>query len=203
MLTKHTHGLYSTKVKCNIGELATTCDTMYKFIGSTFAKTDTFNGNSTLLTKLYTRYNFLMYPLPGVHELYRNIRDVFNNSYYEYFGYENNRPHFIQCWLNYYWRGDFIDWHGHWPSEYNAWHGFFCVNVEPQSSTLYKWKDSEQIIEVPSQNGLMVMGISDQDKHRSTEWNQQAPRITVAFDIVPVDNASIRPEQYINHWLPI
>jgi hypothetical protein len=144
-----------------------------------------------------------MYPLPGVHELYRNIRDVFNNSYYEYFGYENKRPHFIQCWLNYYWRGDFIDWHGHWPSSFNAWHGFFCVNVEPQSSTLYKWKDSEQIIEVPSQNGLMVLGISDQDKHRSTEWNQQAPRITVAFDIVPVDNASIRPEQYINHWIPI
>jgi len=203
MLTKYTHGLYTAKVKCNLQELVTTCDTMYKFIGSTFAKSNDYNGDSTLRSKLFTKYNFLMYPLPGVHDLYKNIHEVFNQSYYEYFGYKNNRQHFIQCWLNYYWKGDYIDWHGHWPSPFNAWHGFFCVSVEPNSSTLYRWKDSESIIEIPSENGLMVMGISDGDKHRSTEWNQQTPRITVAFDIVPVDNSNIKPEQYINHWIPI
>lgn len=201
-MKEYKHGLYTQKVQHDPFEIRDTCSKMYDFISNTFADGKDYNGNSTLVSGLFSKYNFLMYPLPGIHQLYKNIQNVFNESYERYYGKPNTEQHFIQCWLNYYWKHDFIDWHGHWPSKYRAWHGFFCVQVGTDSKTSYQWKDGA-LIDIPSEDGLVVMGISDGDKHRSSEWMHSNPRITVAFDIVPVDNAKIKPEQYINHWIPI
>ena len=95
----------------------------------------------------------------------------------------------MQSWLNYYRKGDFIDWHSHSPPSVGSWHGFFCLDVEPGSFTSYKWPNDPEreglIIDVQSQNNLMVMGLSNGDHHRSSEWLfEDRPRITVAFDIL-------------------
>ena len=91
---------------------------MQNYINNEFSDGREFNGQVTLSTKLFDKYNYLMYPLPGIHQLYSSIRNVFhkvNDGLYE--------DYFIQCWLNFYYKGDFIDWHGHWPTEAESWHG--------------------------------------------------------------------------------
>lgn len=163
-----------------------------------------YGGQSTMTTQLYSNYNALLYPYPGMHILYKEIKKFF----YEASGIDpdNRNEFYIQCWLNVYKKGDYINWHGHWPSECNSWHGFYCVDCEinnrTSSGTLYRIPNNKNEVYVPSENNLLVISKSDGDKHKSTEWlDEENPRITIAFDIVP--SRHINAEFWINHWIPI
>ena len=106
--------------------------------------------------------------------------------------------------MNIYRKGDFIDWHTHWPKEKNSWHGFFCVDCEP-SYTTYRLPNRYEPVNVTSENNLLVIGKSDNDRHRSSEWPYtDRDRITIAFDIIP--RQSIVPcfpyDGALNHWIP-
>jgi hypothetical protein len=170
---------------------------MQNYINNEFSDGREFNGQVTLSTKLFDKYNYLMYPLPGIHQLYSSIKNVFhkvNDGLYE--------DYFIQCWLNFYYKGDFIDWHGHWPTEAESWHGFYCLDVEPESCTEYKLED--KLIKVPSKDNLLVISRSGRDVHKSSEWTEDRPRITIAFDIVPAEKLfDAGAYRNPNHWIPI
>ena len=221
---KYIEGLYSVQTQLNLSKLRKTSSSMYEIIQENFEdkKLGPY-GQTVLQTKLYTKYNFLLYPLPGIHELYFEISKVFH----ECLKLHPEIPHekyFIQCWLNYFNKGEFIDWHGHSSVDFNNWHGFLCLDTEPNSYTSYKWPfDSSRknlIIDVPSKDGMIVMGRTNGDMHRSSEWtHDDHPRITIAFDIVPGRfisewhckdyaepkylNAMKAEPHYINHWIPI
>jgi len=155
-----------------------------------------YNGQSTMTTKLFSNYNLLMYPVPEFHELYHEIQSFFHELYY------GTDKFYMQCWLNVYKKGDFIDWHKHWPPEHKSWHGFYCVDCGTNSGTMYRLPKSRQEVFVPSENNLLVLSRSDGDLHKSTEWTDEInPRITIAFDIIP--RQFINPTDWLNHWVPI
>lgn len=140
----------------------------------------------------HMKYNLFNFHLHSVNDLYRAIQTKV-------------RPHLpddrymIQCWLNVFRKGQFIDWHGHWPEEFKVWHGFYCVNVG-DSTTTYKFGDTETVVQ--DHNGLIVFGKSAGDVHRSSEWDQEDKhRITIAFDIIPID--AIAPDPVSRHYLPL
>ena len=223
-MREHVRGLYSVQTDLNIKQLKETCYNMYQIILSNFSDGEISAGHSGLHKNIFERYNFLLYPLPGIHELHFEIRRVFHEAIYQYFNEPVNKNWFIQCWLNFYFKDEYIDWHNHdWNVNRpkglsNAWHGFLCVDTEPDSRTLYKWKNVEEVIDIESKDGLMTMGISDGDLHRSSTWMFSRPRITIAFDIVPRENITLHgPEEltkalcndpqnnmvgFKNHWIP-
>lgn len=223
---KFIDGLYGVQTDINIQELRDTSHIMHYAIKEYFKNSRAaILTKSTDTTKLFNSYNLLLYPFPILHKLYFNISKCFHLIYQEHFGKSVDESFFIQCWLNSYKKGEFIDWHGHQPSSYQAWHGFICVDTEPNSYTSYKWpKNSERTgieITVPSKDGLLVLGQSNDDMHRCSEWHlEDRNRITIAFDIVPsfaftenyllkdVDepkylSAMKANNYYVNHWIPI
>lgn len=192
--------IYVKKLNLDLFEMKLAIDQMYNFIKGRFVSDHSdYSGQSTMTTKLYSKYNLLMYPFPPFHDLYRNIQETFhelngNDTSYNY----------IQCWLNYYREDEFIDWHGHWPSEMKTWHGFFCVDCEP-SHTTYRLYNNEKDINVESKNNQLVISRSDGDQHRTWPWPYaDRPRITIAFDIVSAD-FFMGPDKtnWVNHWIPI
>ena len=223
-IQEHIGGLYSAKLNLDLGRLRKTADEMYDIIRDSFNsdKSD-YSGQSTLSTRLYSKYNFCLYPLPGVHELYWSINSVFHNCLTHFHGGRVHKRYFMQSWLNYYRKGEYIDWHTHTPGSVGGWHGFLCLDVEPDSFTSYRWPSDAQrkdvIVDVKSENNLMVMGISNEDQHRSSEWPyEDRPRITIAFDILPEDhildltsdfdfpkykNAMVDSKFFVNHWIPM
>jgi len=150
---------------------------------------------STISTDLYERYNYLMYPSDEIHKLYTEIKTAFDSVKDDL-----NKKYYIQCWLNYYNKGDFIDWHSHWEKEKEAWHGFYCLDCEP-SFTSYKLPNIKDPINIYSEDNLMVISKSNGDEHRTWPWEYDKPRLTIAFDIVPYEY--INYKQWTNHWLPI
>jgi len=191
--------LYTKELHLNLDQLNESTDRMHELILMNFSHLEDNNEHGLVPTsKLFHHYNFLLYPFPQIHELYTEIQTLYNKV-------EPNRQEdmFVQCWLNVYRRGQFIDWHKHWPENLGVWHGFYCLDVEPDSSTYYKIPIDDDIkeIEIKSKNNLLVLGKSDGDVHKSSEWNEDKARITIAFDIVPRQH--INPYGELNHWMPI
>ena len=184
------------KLDLNLYDIRQSCQTMQHIISTNF--TSDVKGmdpsyKDLVTTSLYTSYNILLYPLTGFWELYHEIKTMFNEAV------NPLEPHFIQCWLNVYNKGDYIDWHDHYTPEYNAYHGFFCVDTEP-SKTTYRIPGIDTDIDVISEDNLLVMSKSDNDLHRTWPWDQDRQRITIAFDIVPLRTMNTN---LLNHWIPI
>jgi len=220
----HTDSIYENyihtrKLDLNLIKLKNSSNKMYDFIGNTFNKNgrdhiirDTFTENrkdftnetdeNNIIEEIFARYNLFLYPFPEFYELYFKIREMF----YDKLEVENHEEsYYIQSWLNFYWKGDFIDWHHHWPSYVNSWHGYYCIDVEP-SKTSYRLEHTKKIIDVKNENNLLVLSKSLNDKHRTWPWQHENPRITIAFDIVPgpvVLNFEGENKMGINHWIPI
>ena len=145
-------------------------------------------------TASYSQYNLLSFPVESFQNLYHNMVSVIKPCL-------PKETHVLQCWLNIFRGNEFIDWHNHWKKKFRVIHGFYCVHVTP-SFTEYKFDHlPDNIFKVKSSEGLLVFGKSNGDLHRSSPWHDHNnPRITIAFDIIPVSTMvnEIRP----NHYLP-
>ena len=65
-------------------------------------------------------------------------------------------------------QGNHIDWHGHWNATKKTYHGFYCVNTEgvKPSHTKYRIPGVSNEIIVGSEDGLLVIGKSENDEHQ-------------------------------------
>lgn len=196
MIVSFADYIHTKPLNLNLPAIRESCREMRTLIQLNFMdKPQHYGGQATMTTKLFSQYNVLLYPYPEFHELFKEIKTMFHEVYGE-----NDTKYYIQCWLNFYEKGESIGWHDHWLPRHKAFHGFYCVDVEPNSKTSYALKDSDDIIDIPSKDNLLVLSRSDGDLHRSSEWMEERPRITIAFDIVPREE--INPTGWLNHWIP-
>jgi hypothetical protein len=149
-------------------------------------------------TAQHPKYNLFTFPIEQLNKLYYEI--VKNTCKF----LNKEKCYMLKSWLNVFRKGQKINWHSHWGPQFKVWHGFYCVNTE-ESYTEYSIPNVKDIIKVKSENGLLVFGKSDGDLHKSSEWqNNEVPRITIAFDVVPID-ALKQTKNYkldINHFIP-
>jgi len=149
----------------------------------------------TFTTSQHDNYNLLTYPCIELNKLYHEIRKH-TKPYLE-----SNTYCMLKSWLNVYRVGQSIDWHTHWEVEKRVWHGFYCVQVG-DSNTTYRIPGSQNDVVVPSIDGRLVFGKSNGDQHRSSVWNDESmPRITIAFDIIPIESITQIPS--VNHFIPL
>ena len=148
-------------------------------------------------TASYSQYNLLSFPIESFQNLYHNMVSVIKPCLLK-------ETHVLQCWLNIFRGSEFIDWHDHWKKKFRVVHGFYCVNVTP-SFTEYKFDHlPDNIFKVESKEGLLVFGKSDGDVHRSSPWHDNDnPRITIAFDILPLTTMRLGHGKVdVNHYVP-
>jgi len=151
------------------------------------------SGKAPITTRVHDQYNLFMYGLEGFHPLFFEIQKLFRSL--------NHNPgeYYILSWLNLYKFGEYVDWHEHYPSTHNTWHGFYCVDCEP-SKTTYILPNKSAHLDIVSRNNLLVMSPGSGDWHRTWPWEfKDRDRITIAFDIVPRDRLYVRSK----FWIPI
>lgn len=191
--------LYTKKLNLNLNDIHESNVRMNQIVMECFYE-DSLNNNymskAAKTTKVFDRYNVFLYPFKGYHELFTSTQKMFHEVA------NPQEPHYIQAWLNVYQKGDFIDWHSHWDADKKVWHGFYCADVETQDShTLYRIPGVEEELKIDSVNNLLVLGKSENDEHKSSEWNVDHPRVTIAFDIIPY--WALQNGGPLNHYIPI
>ena len=189
--------IYTTHLGLNKDVMMDTSYKMREHVNRWYSKVPDGNeltANSSMYSETWVLYNFFIHPYPGVFELYSGLKKTFRNIV------NNNEPYYMQSWINFYNKDDVIDWHKHWPGEMKTWHGFYCVNAK-NSTTVYRWPPSTEETHVECDDDLLVLNQSNGDIHKTLPWNEDVPRISIAFDIVPAEN--IDPLIWNNHWMPI
>jgi hypothetical protein len=150
-------------------------------------------------TYYHKEYNMFSFPCTELHKLYLNMCNSFKSIL------RPGEQYYINCWTNLFDKEKNIEWHAHWPAEYKAYHGFYCVNTEGEneSYTDYKIPNQKNIYRVKSLNGLCVIGKSEGDEHRSSPWlNDGKYRVTIAFDIIPISSIKNKDE-FPNNFVPL
>lgn len=152
-------------------------------------------GKGSPTTHLYMFYNIFT-----IDSLFEPLFKVIEKTLVENRYYDSSLEYGIQSWINIHRKNENLGWHGHGPPGRNAFHGYFCVDSEP-SKTLYQIPYMSECLdlEISNTNNSLVFGRSEGDKHMVTEWAEEFPRITIAFDIVPVKMLKTNHD----HWLPI
>ena len=206
-MTTYENYVVTKKLDLNLTQLKHSCKLLYNLVNENF-NTDEYRTNIqtyedatnkiSLTTTLYTAYNLFMYPYDEFHSLYKEVKTLFRECCID------EEQYYIQCWVNFYKKGDFINWHHHWVPHKHTWHGFFCVDCEP-SKTTYRIPGVFEEVDITSEDNLLVLSKSNGDTHRTWPWEDATrDRITIAFDIVPrqfVHSPGLAMP--LNHWVPI
>jgi len=190
--------LLTKKLDVDLAELVRSCELLNQHVREEFKHSE--NGYGTTCAKSaesLDHYNLFLYPFPGFYELAQQITELFKSRI------KSKHKYYLKGWINYYNYGDYVDWHHHKISTTDSAHGFFCVHAQ-DSVTTYRVRDDE--FHVQCEDGLLVLGETHSDVHRTWPWHDKSrPRITIAFDIVPIQAAHKRQleRKQINHWMPI
>lgn len=196
-------GLYSTDCNLDLEKLKSSClkieDIVTQFPTDPRWVDNKNHKNPPATVRTISSYNFLTFPYPQIHNLYKAIQNFFYQVEKSEYGNNGERNYYILSWLNVYHENESLDWHTHTYNTPRAWHGFFCVDTEP-SNTLYKFANQSHL-SVECKNNSMVIALSENNYHKTEKWlDKTKPRITVAFDIIPEQGLrEVKP----NRWIPL
>jgi len=141
---------------------------------------------------------------PGNHWLTFNIFNFYNKEIYnikkavsnmtkdacKYYGIDfDNKQYYIHGWFNYYGEPRYIgidpdnlNYHDHGNSEY-SFHGYYCLNAEP-STTHYKINNKR--FDNINKNNRAILSKNGYP-HAIGAWEGNSNRITIAYNVVPID----------------
>lgn len=156
--------------------------------------------SQSVSTMKWRQYNVFQFHSLGLYNLFKNVKDMTIEAC-EYYGLDFEKQRFmIQGWfnINHIKKGK-LDWHDHGPFGAPNFHGYYCVKAEP-SSTYYRVFDKEvENKNIDNRAILSEMG----HPHAQADWDWDGPRITVAYDIIPLSDILKFAKDQEQHWIPL
>jgi hypothetical protein len=153
------------------------------------------SGSTTTIN--WNKYNVFQFYIPQVYDLFKAVRDMTVEAC-DYYGLDFKKERFMaQSWfnINYNHIGK-LDWHEHGGNGAPFFHGYYCVKAEP-STTHYQVFDKQ--IENINKNNRAILSETGHP-HAMGDWSWDGPRITIAYDVIPLKHIAREWEQ---HWVPL
>mgnify|MGYP006267262831 CR=1 FL=1 len=170
-------------------------------IGVTEVKeNEIWQSSNSVSTMKWREYNVFQFHIDGLYNLYKSVSEMVKEAC-EYYQIDfDSQRYMIQGWfnINYAKKGK-LDWHDHGPDGAPNFHGYYCVKAEP-SITYYKVFDNN--VENHNINNRAVLSEMGHP-HAQGDWDWDGPRITVAYDIIPLRDLQKFGMQQEQHWIPL
>lgn len=161
---------------------------------------DAWFDSQSVSTMKWREYNVFQFHIEGIYNMYKAVSDMLHEAcdYYE-LDFEEQQ-FMIQGWFNInYSQTGKLNWHDHGLPHPPHFHGYYCVNAEP-SVTHYRVNGKEiDNININNRVILSEMG----HEHAQGDWTWNGPRITVAYDIIPLRELVGLEPKWEQHWIPI
>jgi hypothetical protein len=149
----------------------------------------------------WNQYNVFQFYSEEIHNVFASLRELVIEAC-EYYGLDFEKEKFyVQGWFNINDRKiGKLDWHDHGGPYAPFFHGYYCVKAEP-SITYYKINnDDNNIFENINKDNRMIVSEMGHP-HAMGDWGWDGPRITLAYDIVPLRFVKNFNEE--QHWVPL
>ena len=149
----------------------------------------------------WNQYNVFQFYSEEIHNVFASLRELVIEAC-EYYDLDFEKEKFyVQGWFNINDRKiGKLDWHDHGGPYAPFFHGYYCVKAEP-STTYYKINnDDNNIFENINKDNRMIVSEMGHP-HAMGDWDWDGPRITLAYDIVPLRFVKNFDEE--QHWVPL
>lgn len=156
--------------------------------------------SNSVSTMKWREYNVFQFYSEGIYSLYRNIQSMVREAS-EYYEIDfDEQKYMIQGWFNInHARNGKLDWHDHGPNGAPDFHGYYCVNAEP-STTHYITFGKE--VDNHNKNNRAILSEMGHP-HAMGDWSWGGPRITIAYDVIPLKDLLMAGMDQEQHWLPL
>ena len=161
--------------------------------------------DDAVATKLGQHYNIFQFHNKEIHNVYSAVSEMIKEAC-QYYGIDFKEENYmIQGWFNFdrYKKPEPLPdryLHDHMDGKGAPdFHGYYCVNAEP-SHTYYKigGMDGERFANVNKNNRAILSETGH--PHGIQSWEKEDFRITIAYDVVPLNEIRLSTEQ---HWIPL
>ena len=156
--------------------------------------------SNSVSTMKWRQYNVFQFHSYGLHKLFKAVKDMTVEAC-DYYGLEFEKEFYmVQGWFNITHTGKGkLDWHDHGPTGAPNFHGYYSVSAEP-SITHYRVFDKE--VENHNTNNRAILSEMGHP-HAMADWDWEGPRITVAYDIIPLRDIKKFGMDQEQHWIPL
>jgi hypothetical protein len=155
--------------------------------------------SDSVSTIKWREYNVFQFHHPSIYKLYKNISETIKEACKYYEVDFDKQEYMVQGWFNInYNNSGKLDWHDHGGPYAPYFHGYYCVNAEP-SVTYYRVFDKET--DNHNKNNRMIISEMGHP-HAMGSWDWEGPRVTIAYDIVPMKSL-IANKAEPQHWIPL
>jgi hypothetical protein len=155
--------------------------------------------SGSISTMKWRQYNVFQFNLPEIHNLYSAVSEMVKEAC-EYYELDFKKEQFmVQGWFNInHSNVGKLDWHEHGPDGAPNFHGYYAVKAEPSETHYVVWDQYKININTNNRAILSEMG----HPHAMGDWKWEGPRITIAYDIIPLRGlvGDMNAEQ---HWIPL
>jgi hypothetical protein len=172
-----------------------------KLIGVTpVAEDEHWKQSNSVSTMKWRQYNVFQFHSTGIYNLYKSIKDMAVEAC-EYYDLDfDKQKYMLQGWFNITHAGKGkLDWHDHGPDGAPNFHGYYCVSAEP-SITHYRVFDKD--VENHNVNNRAILSEMGHP-HAMADWDWEGPRITIAYDLIPLSDIQKFAKDQEQHWIPL
>lgn len=163
---------------------------------------DNFVESNSLSTIKWKEYNVFQFNNVQIYDLLVAVKGLASDVF-DYYGIDPTQERYmVQGWfnINHSTEGK-LDWHRHVSDDQDTskmFHGYYGVSVD-NSSTFYQTDNG--IVENKNKNNRLILANS-RYPHAMGDWDWEGPRISVAYDLLPL---SVILEQDLEHqhWVPL
>jgi len=160
---------------------------------------DNWLDSQSVSTIKWREYNVFQFYHTGIYKLYKNVVEMVKEAC-EYYNVDfDKQEYMLQGWfnINYNNKGK-LDWHDHGGPYAPYFHGYYSVKAEPSKTYYSVFGQEVENNNTDNRAILSEMG----HPHAMAPWEWEGPRITIAYDIVPLADL-LKYEAKPQHWMPI
>jgi len=172
-----------------------------KLIGvSAVGENEIWKQSNSVSTMKWRQYNVFQFHSTGIHNLYGAVRSMVVEAC-NYYGLDFDKEKFmVQGWFNITHTGKGkLDWHDHGPNGAPNFHGYYSVSAEPSKTHYLVFDKETENNNINNRAVLSEMG----HPHAMADWDWEGPRITVAYDIIPLRDLQKFAMNQEQHWIPL
>lgn len=172
-----------------------------KLIGvSPVGENEHWKQSNSVSTMKWRQYNVFQFHSTGIYNLYKAIRSMTIEAC-DYYGLDFDKEQFmVQGWFNITHTGKGkLDWHDHGPNGAPNFHGYYSVSAEPSTTHYLVFDKETENNNINNRAVLSEMG----HPHAMADWDWEGPRITIAYDIIPLRDLQKFAMNQEQHWIPL